>query len=87
MQTCIQDDLESEQGGRRTSKRGKMLHLLICKGVPAICEQVSCHDGAAVADAALVQLRELQGRRGQRLEGALYLGARQEGLHMACRPH
>ena len=77
--------MESEQGRRRTLDREKGLYLLICKGVPAICEQVPRHDGAAVADAALVQLRELQGRRGQRLEGALYLCTCQESLHMACR--
>ena len=64
-----------------------MLHLLIRKGVSTICKQVARHDGAAVADAALVQLRELQGRRGQRLEGTLYLCTRQEGLHRASRPH
>ena len=81
------DHLESELGRRRTSKKDKMLHLLICKGVPAICKQVARHDGAAVADAALVQLRELQGWRGQWLEGTLYLGTRQEGLHMASRSH
>ena len=63
-----------------------MLHLLIRKGVPAICKQVARHDGAAVADAALVQLRELQGWRGQWLEGALYLCTRQEGLHRASSP-
>ena len=89
--SLLHEESHIEQSGVTTGQEkifseGKALHLLICKGIPAIRKQVARHDGAAIADAALVQLRELQGRRGQWLEGTLYLGTRQEGLHTASRP-
>lgn len=31
--------------------------LLVCKGIAAVSEQMARHDGAAIPNAALVQLR------------------------------
>ncbi len=54
--------------------------LLVCIGVAPVSKQVARHDGAAVSDAALVQLRQLQWGRWRGLEGALYLSAGQKCL-------
>ena len=61
-------------------------YLLICKSIPSVSKQVACHNGAAVSDAALIQLCQLQRWCWWRLKGALIFSARQEGLQqgMTC---
>ena len=54
--------------------------LLVRIGIAPVSKQVARHDGAAVSDAALVQLRQLQRGRWRGLEGALDLGTGQKCL-------
>jgi len=78
----ISAELLQKAGEMETTAFGKEegACLLICKGIPPVSKQVACHYGAAVSDAALIQLCQLQRWCWWRLKGALIFSARQEGL-------